>query len=112
VVKGDEIVVASAADRRCPNQPQFIVGRRTDTDDHEVLAQGWQPLGFDLYLLLTSLKELPLPFTEAKLVVAVMLFGALGAAVSGSQEALATGGFGKNTEIGSFAVWDAFKPEI
>jgi hypothetical protein len=47
VVKGDEIVVTSdagfrAAYCRRPNHPQLIVRRRTDTDDHEVLAQAWQ----------------------------------------------------------------------
>jgi hypothetical protein len=106
VVKGDEIVVTSAADRGCPNQPQFIVRGRTDTDDHEVLAQDWQPVGIDLYLLSTFLNKLPLPFTEAKLVVAVILFGAVGAAVSGSQGVLVTEVLAKipAQQVGSFAV--------
>ena len=47
VVKGDEIIVTSftgfrAAYCRRPNHPQLIVKRRTDTDDHEMIAQAWQ----------------------------------------------------------------------
>jgi len=47
VVEGDEIIVTSdtgfrAAYCKRPNQSQLIVRRRTDTDDHELLAQAWQ----------------------------------------------------------------------
>jgi hypothetical protein len=47
IVTGDEIVVTSdsgfrAAYCRRPHHPQLIVRRRTDTDDHEVIAQAWQ----------------------------------------------------------------------
>ena len=47
MVTGDEIVVTSdagfrAAYCRRPHHPQLIVRRRTDTDDHEVIAQAWQ----------------------------------------------------------------------
>ena len=47
VVQGDEIVVTSetgfrAAYCKRPNFPQLKVRRRTDTDDHELLAQAWQ----------------------------------------------------------------------
>jgi hypothetical protein len=47
MVTGDEIVVTSdagfrAAYCRRPHYPQLIVRRRTDTDDHEVIAQAWQ----------------------------------------------------------------------
>ena len=46
IVNGDEIVVTSegfrAAYCRRPHHPQLIVRRRTDTDDHEVIAQAWQ----------------------------------------------------------------------
>jgi hypothetical protein len=47
VVQGDEIVVAGemgfrAAYCKRPNFPQLKVRRRTDTDDHELLAQAWQ----------------------------------------------------------------------
>ena len=46
-VAGDEIVVTSdagfrAAYCRRPHHPELIVRRRTDTDDHEVVAQAWQ----------------------------------------------------------------------
>ena len=46
-MEGDEIIVTSdtgfrAAYCRRPNRPQLIVRRRTDTDDHEVLAQAWK----------------------------------------------------------------------
>jgi hypothetical protein len=64
-------------------------------------------LGIGLCLLLTFLKKLPPPFTEAKLVVAVILFGALGAAVSVSQGLLATELSAKipAQQIGEFVVW-------
>jgi hypothetical protein len=47
IVDGDEIVVTSdagfrAAYCRRPHHPQLIIRRRTDTDDHEVIAQAWQ----------------------------------------------------------------------
>jgi hypothetical protein len=47
IVTGDEIVVTSdagfrAAYCRRPHHPQLIIRRRTDTDDHEVIAQAWQ----------------------------------------------------------------------
>ena len=47
VVQGDEIVVTSETGFRVeywrrPNHPQLKVRRRTDTDDHELLAQAWQ----------------------------------------------------------------------
>lgn len=47
VVQGDEIVVTSETGLRAayckrPNFPQLKVRRRTDTDDHELLAQAWQ----------------------------------------------------------------------
>ncbi len=47
IVIGDEIVVTSdtgfrAAYCRRPHHPQLSVRRRTDTDDHEVVAQAWQ----------------------------------------------------------------------
>ncbi len=47
IVTGDEIVVTSdtgfrAAYCRRPHHPQLIVRRRTDTDDHEIIAQAWQ----------------------------------------------------------------------
>ena len=47
IVTGDEIVVTSAAGFRAaycrrPHHPQLIIRRRTDTDDHEVIAQAWQ----------------------------------------------------------------------
>jgi hypothetical protein len=46
-VIGDEIVVTSdtgfrAAYCRRPHHPQLIVKRRTDTNDHELIAQAWQ----------------------------------------------------------------------
>ena len=44
VVKGDEIIVTSFTGFRAAywNHPQLIVRQRTDTDDHEMLAQAWQ----------------------------------------------------------------------
>jgi hypothetical protein len=47
VVQGNEIVVTSETGFRVeywrrPNHPQLKVRRRTDTDDHELLAQAWQ----------------------------------------------------------------------
>jgi hypothetical protein len=47
IVIGDEIVVTSdtgfrAAYCRRPHHPQLIVKRRTDTNDHELIAQAWQ----------------------------------------------------------------------
>jgi len=47
MVTGDEIVVTSdtgfrAAYCRRPHHPQLIVKRRTDTNDHELIAQAWQ----------------------------------------------------------------------
>src|SRR6476619_5445125 len=47
IVTGDEIVVTSdagfrAAYCRRPHHPQLIIRQRTDTDDHEVVAQAWQ----------------------------------------------------------------------
>jgi hypothetical protein len=47
VVRGDEIIVTSetgfrAAYCKRPNHPQLKVRRRTETDDHELLAQAWQ----------------------------------------------------------------------
>jgi hypothetical protein len=47
IVIGDEIVVTNdagfrAAYCRRPHHPQLIIRRRTDTDDHEVIAQAWQ----------------------------------------------------------------------
>jgi hypothetical protein len=47
IVTGDEIVVTSdtgfrAAYCRRPHHPKLIVRRRTDTDDHEMIAQAWQ----------------------------------------------------------------------
>ena len=47
MVTDDEIVVTSdtgfrAAYCRRPHHPHLIVRRRTDTDDHEVIAQAWQ----------------------------------------------------------------------
>src|SRR4029079_6310640 len=46
IVNGDEIIVTSGGFRavycRRPHHPQLIVRRRTDTDDHEVIAQAWQ----------------------------------------------------------------------
>jgi hypothetical protein len=47
IVTGDEIVVTSdagfrAAYCRRPHHPQLIIRRRTDTDDHEMIAQAWQ----------------------------------------------------------------------
>jgi hypothetical protein len=64
-------------------------------------------LGIGLCLLLTFLKKLPAPFTETKLVAAVILFGALGAVVSVSQGLLATQVSAKipAQQIGSFVVW-------
>jgi hypothetical protein len=46
VVKGDQIIVTSLTGFRAaycirPNHPQLIVRRRTDTDDHALLAQAW-----------------------------------------------------------------------
>ena len=46
-VQGDEIVVTSETGFRAvyfkrPHHPHLIVRRRTDTDDHELLAQAWQ----------------------------------------------------------------------
>jgi len=47
MVTDDEIVVTSetgfrAAYCRRPHHPYLIVRRRTDTNDHEVIAQAWQ----------------------------------------------------------------------
>ncbi|MGB6196064.1 MAG: hypothetical protein WBF49_06980 [Methyloceanibacter sp.] len=47
MVAGDEIVVTSdagfrAAYCRRPHHPQLIIRSRTDTDDHEVIAQAWE----------------------------------------------------------------------
>ena len=47
VVRGDEIIVTSetgfrAAYCKRPNHPQLKVRRRTETEDHELLAQAWQ----------------------------------------------------------------------
>jgi hypothetical protein len=47
IVTGDEIVVASDTGFRAaycgrPHHPQLIVRRRTNTDDHEMIAQAWQ----------------------------------------------------------------------
>ncbi|MGA7371592.1 MAG: hypothetical protein WBW37_03020 [Methyloceanibacter sp.] len=46
VVQDDDIIV-SVADFyavyfKPTNQPQLILRRRTDTDDHELLARAWQ----------------------------------------------------------------------
>jgi hypothetical protein len=46
-VQGDEIVVTAlggfyAAYCKRPNQPQLLVRRRTDTEDHELLAAAWR----------------------------------------------------------------------
>jgi hypothetical protein len=47
MVNGDEIIVTSSMGFRAsycrrPHQPQLIVRRCTDTDDHEMIAQAWQ----------------------------------------------------------------------
>jgi len=47
VVQDDEIIVTSETGSRAayckrPNHPQLKVRRRTETDDHKVLAQTWQ----------------------------------------------------------------------
>jgi len=47
MVTDDEIVVTSetgfrAAYCRRPHHPQLIIRRRTDADDHKVIAQAWQ----------------------------------------------------------------------
>ena len=47
-------------------------------------------IGIALCLLLTFLENLPVPFTDAKVVAAVILFGALGGVVSVSRGLLAT----------------------
>ena len=45
-VRGDEIVVRTlgfyAAYAKSSDAPQLILRRRTDTDDHELLAGSWQ----------------------------------------------------------------------
>ncbi len=45
-VSGDEIIVRTlgffAAYAKPSNAPQLILGRRTETDDHELLARAWQ----------------------------------------------------------------------
>ena len=47
-VRGDLIIVAQPATQFCAiytkpnNQPRLILMRRTDTDDHVLLAQVWQ----------------------------------------------------------------------
>ena len=45
-VREDEIVVRTlgfyAAYAKSPDAPQLILRRRTDTDDHELLARSWQ----------------------------------------------------------------------
>jgi len=47
VVQGDEIIVTSATGFRAayfkrPYHPQLVLRRRTQTDDHELLARAWQ----------------------------------------------------------------------
>jgi hypothetical protein len=45
-VSGNEIIVRTlrffAAYAKPSNAPQLILRRRTETDDHELLAQAWQ----------------------------------------------------------------------
>jgi hypothetical protein len=45
-LRGDEVVVIKAdfcaVYYKPTNQPQLILRRRTDTDDHALLAQAWQ----------------------------------------------------------------------
>jgi len=45
-VHGDEIIVTApgfqAAYYKPTNQPQLFLRRRSDTDDHELLARAWQ----------------------------------------------------------------------
>ena len=45
-VRRDLIIVTAlgfyAAYSKRPNKPQLIIMRRTDTNDHELLAQAWQ----------------------------------------------------------------------
>jgi hypothetical protein len=45
-VRGDEIVVRTlgfyAAYAKPSNGPQLVLRRRTETDDHELLARAWQ----------------------------------------------------------------------
>jgi hypothetical protein len=45
-VSGDEIIVRTlgfyAVYAKPSNGPQLILRRRTETDDHELLAQAWQ----------------------------------------------------------------------
>jgi len=47
VVVQDDVIIVSLADFyavyfKPTNQPQLILRRRTDTDDHELLARAWQ----------------------------------------------------------------------
>lgn len=47
VVQGDEIIVTSATGFRAtyfkrPYHPQLVLRRRTQTDDHELLARAWE----------------------------------------------------------------------
>ena len=45
-VRRDLIIVTTlgfyAAYSKRPNKPQLIIKRRTDTNDHQLLAQAWQ----------------------------------------------------------------------